>query len=255
MLKKLKIAFVLVLIYMVFMLALLPARFVTSHLEQKNLMPPQVALGTVTGTVWQGNLSSLTYQGVVLDNVKWELSPLSIFTGTISVGFKAGKPRSAIRASGQLAFNNEGLAAHNLSIKTSLAPLLQSYPLPYGLTSTGRVNLNIATYQQDQPWCKTLDGVIKADDLLIKSAFGQLAVANVSAKLSCPNGVLTATMQPSSNSLGIDGDIQLNKARQYNLNARVLPPADASQDYLNVLKFSGSPNSQGQYVFKYSGKL
>lgn len=255
MLKKLKIAFVLVLIYMVFMLALLPARFVTSHLEQKNLMPPQVVLGNVTGTVWQGNLSSLTYQGVVLDNIKWELSPLSIFTGMISVDFKTGKPRSAIRASGQLAFNNEGFAAHDLSIKTSLVPLLQHYPLPYGLTSTGRVNLTIESYRQGQPWCQTLDGIIKADNLLIKSAFGQLAVDNVSAKLSCPQGVLTATMQPSTNTLGLDGELQLDKTRKYRLNAKIIPPSGASQDYLNVLKFSGSPNSQGQYVFKYSGKL
>lgn len=255
MVKTLKIIFAVALIYVVFMAVLFPARFATATLKEMNAIPSAIKLGTVSGSIWNGKLSAASYQGIALDSISWQLSPLSMLTGTVLVDFKAGSRRSDIKANGQVAFNSEGLAANNVSIKAPLTAILQHYPLPYGLTSTGHLDLSIAQFQQDKPWCESLDGVVKANDLLIKSAFGQLAVDNVSAKLACPNGVLTASMQPSTNSLGIDGNVQLTKTRQYILDANVKPPSNATQDYINVLKFSGSPNSQGQYVFKYSGKL
>lgn len=255
MVKTLKITLAITLLYMVFLVVLFPARFATATLKEMNAIPPVIKLGSVSGSIWNGKLSAASYQGIAVDSINWQLSPFSILTGTVLVDFKAGKRRSDIRASGQLAFNSEGLAANNLSIKAPLTAILQHYPLPYGLTSTGHLDLSIVQFQQDKPWCESLDGVVKANDLLIKSAFGQLAVDNVSAKLACPNGVLTASMQPSTNSLGISGNVQLTKTRQYILDAKVQPPSNATQDYINVLKFSGSPNSQNQYVFKYRGKL
>ena len=255
MMKTLKIILAAVLLYLIFMVVLFPARFATATLAQLNAIPPAVKLGNVSGSIWDGKLASVSYQGVVLDSINWQLSPLSILTGTALIDFKAGQRRSDIRAHGQIAFNSQGVSADDLSVKAPLSVVLQHYPLPYGLTSTGNIDLSIAHFQQDKPWCESLDGKFNANELIIKSAFGQLAVDKVSAKLSCPNGVLTAALQPSTNSLGINGTAQLTKTRQYMLDAKVKPPVNAPQDYINVLKFSGSPNSQGQYVFKYNGKL
>lgn len=255
MVKIFKYGLVLLLFYFIFILALLPASFVVNTLEEQRIIPRDVRLGHASGSIWQGNLSSVMVQGIQLEQVRWEMSALSILTGHIKLDINVGKKRSAIRANGQLIINHEGVMANDVSIKSPLAPLVAVNPLPYGLTSTGNIDINITHYTQDQPWCETLSGKVTTSDLLIKSAFGQLAVDNVSAALTCPQGKLMAKLTPSTNSLGIDGELALTKDKQYQVNAKVLPPVGASQDYINVLKFSGTPNSQGHYIFRYNGSL
>jgi general secretion pathway protein N len=94
-----------------------------------------------------------------------------------------------------------------------------------------------------------------ASEVLVQSAFGKLDIDKLTTSLSCPQGKLLVTLAPNTNSLGIDGSAQLDKTHHYLVNANIVPPTNASTDYLNVLDFTGTPNNKGEYIFQYKGSL
>ena len=255
MLKKVKYLVVALLLYVVFLVVLLPANYAIDTVKKMGVVPSTVSLGNATGTVWKGHISSVGYNEITIDNVRWDLSAWSIFTGTLNADVNIGKRGSKIKGHGRFSYSGQGISVNDLLLNAPVEYLTAFSPLPYGLTSTGKISLRVDEFIPAQPWCLELAGKITVSDVLIKSGFGQLAVDTVNAVLSCPKGVLQATMKPSTNSLGINGSAYLNQQRGYALDAKIVPPNSASNDYLNVLNFAGQPNAQGQYIFKYNGRL
>lgn len=255
MLNKVKYLVVALLLYIVFLVALFPANYAINTVKEMGALPPNVSLGNATGSVWKGRLSSVNYDGITFENIRWDLSVLSILTGSLNADVKIGQRGSKIKGDGRLSYSAQGLSVNDLTLNAPVDYLTTLSPLPYGLTSTGKMNLSINEFIPAQPWCSNLAGQVTITEVLVQSGFGQLAVDKVTAVLSCPQGRLQATLQPSTNTLGINGTAYLTKKRGYVLDAKIVPPASASNDYLSVLNFSGQPNAQGQYVFKYNGQL
>jgi len=255
MLKKLKVILLFTLLYCVFMVVMFPATMAVNLAKNWNLVPANVKIGTVSGSVWQGKVNHVIYQNIPLDNVRWQLSALSILMGNIDVKLDVGQRGSDIKAKGNVVLSRTSVNVNDFTLSTPIKPITHLYPLPYGLKSDGKLNLDIKEFVTGKPWCESLKGSVVASDVLLKSALGKLDVDKFTAKLTCPQGKLLAAMQPKTNSLGINGSAQLNKARQYLVDAKVTPPTNASQDYLNVLRFSGTANSQGQYTFQFKGSL
>lgn len=237
------------------MVAMFPANVAVNLAKDWQLIPSNVKVSAVSGSVWQGKVNLLSYRGIDLDHVRWELSAVSILMGNADLKLTIGRRGSDIKAKGHVVLSSDSVSVNDFTLSTPIEPFTQFYPLPYGLTTSGKVNVNINQFTQGQPWCESLDGEVIASEVLVQSAFGKLDVDKLTATLACPQGKLLATLQPKTNSLGIDGSAQLDKARQYLVDANISPPSNASPDYLNVLKFSGTPNSKGQYVFQYKGAL
>jgi len=255
MLKKLKVILLFTLLYCVFMIVMFPATIAVNMAKSWNLIPANVKIGSVSGSVWQGKINHVMYQNIAFDNVRWQLSALSILMGNIDVKLNVGQRGSDIKAKGNVVISRDNINVNDFTLSTPIKPITELYPLPYGLKSSGKLNVTIKEFATGKPWCESLKGTVIASNVLLKSALGKLDVDKFTAKLTCPQGKLLAAMQPKTNSLGINGSAQLNKARQYLVDAKVTPPTNASQDYLNVLRFSGAANSQGQYTFQFKGAL
>jgi len=255
MLKKVKIILLFTLLYGVFMVAMFPASMAVNMAKSWNLVPANVNIGSVSGSVWQGKVNQVTFKGIAFEHIRWQLSALPILMGNIDVDLNVGRRGSDIKAQGNVVLSRNSVNVSDFTLSTPIEPITQLSPLPYGLKSYGKLNLTIDDFVTGKPWCESLKGTVVATSVLLKSALGKLDVDKFTAKLTCPQGKLLATMVPKTNSLGIDGSAQVNKARQYLVNAKVVPPSNASQDYLNVLRFSGVANSQGQYTFQFKGSL
>ena len=55
--------------YLLFMLLLTPASWWLKLVA----VPPQLQLGAVSGTLWQGQVAGLSYQQLQLDRLSWRL--------------------------------------------------------------------------------------------------------------------------------------------------------------------------------------
>jgi len=253
--NKIKIILTAVLLYLVFLISTFPASVAINYAKSAQLLPKNIKLNGVSGSLWQGQLTTVVYQDIELDNVRWKTSLLPMFIGELELDLLIGNRRSDIKADGFLSFSSNGLSLNDFTLKTSMETLTKVKPLPLGLTTTGKLIAKIDNFSQGQPWCQTLNGELNISNSLMKSPLGKLNVANFATTLSCPQGKLTAVTKKSKNSLGIDANVIIDKSKKYIIEATVLPPSDAEKEYINFLNFSGKRNSQGEYSFKHSGRL
>lgn len=255
MFKKVKYIFAIFVIYSVFLIVLFPANIALKYAQEAQVIPKDVSLHGASGSVWSGSLNQVDYQHLELESVRWSLSPLSLLIGQLDVALIVGNRRSDIKANGDVSIDSDGLSVSDFTFSSPIATLIENKPLPYGLNATGKLQGKIDYFTQGKPWCTSLKAKVKTNETVLKSPFGKLDVDKFDAVLSCSKGVLTVVTKKGSNSLGIDGSVLLTKTKTYALEANILPPVNAPQDYINLLKFSGKPNNQGQYSFKDSGRL
>ena len=81
--------------WLVFLVATIPADRVLAFAPPM----PGVAIGSVQGTLWNGQANLVVAKGVQLDDVHWRYRPLSMFVGRFEFGLEgklAGKPQRAL---------------------------------------------------------------------------------------------------------------------------------------------------------------
>ena len=100
--------------YAVFMLALVPARFVVSRIA----LPPELVLREVDGTVWSGHAAASWSSGgttVSLESVRWHWRPLALMSARMAYDVEAhgkGIAAHARVARGLASSSVEGLELH-----------------------------------------------------------------------------------------------------------------------------------------------
>lgn len=238
-------------LYLVFLIVLLPASFVIKQVD----LPPSVQLGMVQGTLWQGRVSSVKVEKLDLKHVQWDLVVSSLFTGRLNLDLTIGNSGDPIRGDGHVGYSFDGVFVEQFKLKAPVAALTVIQPLPMELVATGRVSLLVADYQQGDPWCEVLDGILTLKSSQISNNFGRVDVENAQVKLACDQGDLVATMKPKTNSLGIDVKVVVNKNKLATLAGFIKPPRNAPKDFVELLKFTGSADRQGRYPLKFEQRL
>ena len=76
-------------LYLLFLLVLAPAAWWLKLVT----LPPQVQLGPVSGTLWQGQIQAVSLNGYVLQQVNWQLKPWALFTGKLALSLDIGQIR------------------------------------------------------------------------------------------------------------------------------------------------------------------
>ena len=244
-----------VVLYVVLLTINIPASFLISQFESQLKLQPKLALGQVSGTLWNGQLSSISYQGLTISPVNWQFSFASLFSAQLAFDLNVGNRNSAITGQGRVAYTLSGIAAQDVNLHAAVADITQVVPLPYGLTAKGNASLKVTEYLQGQPWCQQLEAKLDLKNANISSSFGGVDVNVAQAKLSCNKGDLVAITQPKTNSLGIKAKVVLNQQQQIVLSGFVKPPAQAPKDFVTLLNFTGKPDNQGRFKLDYQAKL
>lgn len=56
-------------------------------------LPKGISVDKVSGTLFEGKAQTVVVNGLPVNNVKWQLSPLALFVGQIRLDVKAGNIR------------------------------------------------------------------------------------------------------------------------------------------------------------------
>ena len=246
--KYLKYVLGAIVVYVVLLLVLLPASFVVSKLPLQR----GVTLGSAQGTLWHGHLDFIRYQGVTVNSVKWNFSFSSLLLGQLVIDTTIGRRNDDIRGGGLVGYSFSGVIASDFKLSAPVEVLTKIQPLPLGLNATGALMLNLNDYVQGQPWCQALSAKLQLNAANISSNFGGVEVEKAQVVISCNNGDVVAVMKPKTNSLGIDAKMVIDSKRQLTLTGFVKPPANAPRDFVNLLKFTGKPDSQGRFELSFN---
>src|SRR5690606_40005787 len=77
--------------WLIFILAMLPARFVLAQFG--SLLPPDIRLHGVQGTLWNGTAQTLAWRGVSAGPLHWDVQAVALLTGHLQADINAKLPQ------------------------------------------------------------------------------------------------------------------------------------------------------------------
>lgn len=248
--KKWQLISLLVVVYIVGLIVLLPARLVVAIAP----MPNDIMLGRVDGTIWQGSIERiglpLEQDTVVLHNLNWKLSPLALLklTAAVDINIPADQ-RNLLQGELQLYASRTSLRLKNVRMAGQLEDFLPYAPVTNPVPLRAGVSLNIAEYQLGAPACERLNGRVLAMQTEAQLGNSWQALGDYETALGCDEGRISISM-PSDNPLGLS--VQGHVSSQgIDLRIGVAPTAAAPQGIRDLMEWLGPADSQGRRYFNF----
>lgn len=204
---------------------------------------PGLEVGIVEGSLWQGRVRSLSYQGVVAESVEWSFQVLGLFGGwplAISV-------EQPLKLRAELGLTeNQQLKIRELSANGDIAPLLTSAGLPT-MGFEGRYSARINSAILGANGCQTAEGEFEISDLK-GDVEGIEMLGRIPAVLACNGNALQISID-GNNPAKVRGELQIP------FNGRVrgqvtLSPPPGSALHTNLQHFIGQPKNGKDFVLR-----
>ncbi|MCH1925918.1 type II secretion system protein N [Shewanella sp. C32] len=240
-----------VLLYLVFLVALLPARVVVALAP----LPNGVSLAGVSGTLWQGSADTLVADGRQLEQVQWHLSPWQLITATVNLDVTFGGSGSAVTGKGNVSYSPSGIKLNSVKFDAPVSFLVGRNQLPFQTKASGDISLFVQQFEQGTPWCEQLAGKAFLNNIGITNRFGQYPLGDIELALQCVNGQVQLATDDEKNKLGIAGTLSLQDGMKYQLNGRMKVTADQPADLQKALPMLGKADANGFYPLTFSGRF
>ena len=229
-----------------------PAQLITERLQGK--LP--VDLQDVSGTLWQGSASSLTWQTTQLRNLQWAISFPALLKGQLAADLQAQLATGGkFAGTCGIGFTRQ-VQCHALTLNDipaqSLAPYLQNFMLPE-LRGTFQADLEQLTLTQPLPRASGKITWQDAGTQLAPQTFGTYTADlsegdNASQQISlnsAPNAAFNAS-----------GQVNLQTDGSYHYTLNLKPDASVGADVKQFLDAAvGTAQTDGTYHLDKQGKL
>lgn len=230
-------------VYVIFLIALLPASFVVNNIK----LPKNLQLGPVSGTIWDSKIDSILVEKTVINNVNIHVNWLSIITFSPTVDIEFGGalysgPEGSLRASGFLA----DVTVTNLRLDISANEIAQQLPLPIPAQAKNIVSVAIDKFVMGQPVCQQLTGKVQWDNAEIIALSEFVPLGTLSAKLTCENGKGLVVLD-ENNDLGVTFTAELGANGAISGNGYLTPNKTLPKAIEQVLPFLGRQDREGRY--------
>ncbi|WP_017444456.1 type II secretion system protein N [Gayadomonas joobiniege] len=243
--------FFLLLCYLVFLIATLPANLVIDQFQP----PKNVQLGNATGTIWNGHLSALAIEGIALKNVSWQMTPASLLTGKLGYDINFGQTRKVLQPSGQLTaeYGFNGAQLTDLSARFPADLVAQKLQLGFPIQAAGLVEVNIEKASLGTPVCGQLSGDIVWRLASVDVNNLNFSYGDIKTDLHCLSGALQAQISGNPDRLKVDLTADWD-GKAYKLTGHVAPGKNADKNLREAMRFLGNPDAQGRYLISFSGQ-
>ncbi|MCF2947426.1 type II secretion system protein N [Paraglaciecola aquimarina] len=236
-------------IYCVFLVVKLPAVHVLAKLN----LPTQLQISGVSGTIWNGQAQSISFQGLPIENVKWSLSVLPLLVGDISAEIKGGNVRQAdqISISGQLKVSASQIQANSLQTYLPADLVMMMLPLPMPVQAEGRFKVELTELNYDlTTGCQVIDGKGQWLNAKVAGVGKTIDLGNFDATLGCENNeTLIKVKEP--NSFGLTAQVNLPANMKFKVNGRFKPAASLPKEVHQAALFFGNKGNDGYYPIKF----
>lgn len=240
-----------ILIYLLFMVVLFPARIAVALAP----LPAGVQLSGVSGSLWHGQAELAKFGQRQLEQLSWQLSPWALLTGSIKAQLQLGNRSSAVNGSGLVSWSASGVRAKELRLHAPVNFLVGNSHLPFKTVLSGDVSLILDNAVQGQPWCAALNGKLLLNQIGLNNQFGTYPLGNIEFTLQCVQGQLQLATDDQKNAIGVAGTILLKDKLQMEVNGRMRRTDAQSKDLQDSLILLGKPDASGNYPLKYNGRI
>nr|WP_136250864.1 type II secretion system protein N [Ningiella ruwaisensis] len=236
----------LVFAYLVFLVVHLPASYVAETVQKQSKGDIQMA--GVSGTLFKGQALALDANGFIVNNINWNLSPLSLFLLKANIDLQGGVLRSQeqpyVKANAVLSLlSPEHFTLRNAEILLPAKSVLSQFPLPVAVTANGRFRVDIQHLEM-APQCTELVGTGAWLNALVDTPQQPVDLGNFEANLKCEDGnLIVSIVEP--NSLQLSADILVDTQGNYEVNGQFKP----SQDLPEVIQQASAFFPEGENGF------
>ena len=249
--KKLWFIVVGALAYLLFMAVLTPA----SVWLKLAPLPPEVQIGKVQGSLWQGQIDAVSRPPVYLTNLRWQLDPASLWRGQLGVQLSAGDVKDDSQPYLQLqgSINPASYALQQATVRWPIGGIMQNLQLPMPVDASGAIVLNIKEFAKGEPYCASLNGAASWQQARFKSPIGWLDLRQIDATLSCEQGNLRLVTAPGNPlALAVTADVM---AGRYQLAGTLKPDASLPKEVHDAMRFVSQPDAEGRYTIQFGGQI
>jgi len=245
--RKLIIAAAALLLFLTFLVALLPASVALDLISS-----PVVRFSGVSGTVWSGSVAQISSGNHVLGHLQWRNGSLAALIGRPAWDIELDRPDGFVR--GRVAIRPGGnLILQDIDAVSSLDSLGRLLPL-YG--TRGGVTARVDRLHVEDGEIVLIKGRVVLDRIktsALKSGdLGSLELIFPGDDSGPRTGQVAATGGPL---LLRDGQIRIGPDASYEIDGRVSPTPDAPREIKDAMQFLGPPDQDGFHQFSQAGAI
>ncbi|MBW3566650.1 MAG: type II secretion system protein N [Proteobacteria bacterium] len=247
----LKIAILVVAVYLVGLLALFPA-----SLAVRWFVPsiPGLVIAPASGTVWNGNVTGIRYADWNVGSATWKLDPLALLTLQIAADVNVERANAT-----PLLFNvRTGLAGNiaftDLKGELTVADLEQLRLVPRNIAS-GNLLFNMVLLELSRDGrLLAADGRLGATNL--QSAFiPDVSLGSYESDVETSDTGISATFRDVEAPLRVGGQANLQPDGRYTVSGNITPTEETPESLRRGLVLLGQPDASGRYAFRFNGSL
>jgi len=238
--------------YLVFLLFTAPAAPVINLvLDQKN---PQFRIQGISGTLWNGHAQRITIKSShTITNTNWSVIFWRLLTGELGIDFDTTYNNQPVSGSAGLGLGNT-ISMRDIHAELDAHSFGDMMGMPLGELS-GNISLNLESVYWDQESIPTASGTILWNKAAITVA-EKAELGNVSIILSESDAnPLIATISNKGGHLKLSGQANVSEDGKYDLDLKLLPGAEASNNVKSSLAMFAKKQSDGNFVVKNTGTL
>jgi len=217
--------------------------------------PAGLTLAAVEGTIWNGSAAYGTAAGLSFSDLRWQLHPVALLTGKLSVSAEAGVADGI--ASTRLTASSERLEFADVRVSANLESFRQQFNL--GEVS-GKLNLSLSRLELVAGVPVAVAGTLTVADLqsaplLPIEGVTTIPLGNFRAELTTGEQPgIVALVTDEGGPLELTGRISLAPDRSYSMDALIKPRAEAPAELVQgVALVTGEPNAEGRRRFLQQG--
>lgn len=241
--KRLVIAGILV--FLGVLLATFPAR-----VAYEWFAPPELHLGGITGSIWNGSATEGSAGGAYLRNITWTFSAASLLSGKL--GFNTtSNPASGTMRTGVAV--SPGGTLH-LSELSGRLPLNLLHPALQQNGIRGDIALEFESVEIRNGMPVAAQGSVTVSDFFVPNLSAS-RIGDFRADFHTGDAGVVGIVEDISGMLDVAGTITLNPSGTYSLTGVVAPTPMTPPEVVEQLRFLGSANEQGQHQFRFEGQL
>ena len=215
-------------------------------------LPANMVLNELDGSLWDGRAGTLQLDGVWLNNVQWQLQPLALLSGQLSVAITVPVAANSISGEALVSSGFGGLQVSHLQADGQLAALLQLANTQLPLKSQGNWQLDISDFKVSDPnptqWCNVLKGNATGRNIQVLVNGAWQSLGDFPVGLGCADSGAVTLSMTGDNNLGLALEGAIN-SQDIDINGTVRPNARTPEGLAKLFEYLGQPDSQGRYSF------
>lgn len=251
--KIILLSLALIVVFITSAIAHIPAQIVLNYLP----LPPQLVVNGVSGTVWDGSATSVTWQRQKLGALHWQLAPMKLLTGKAEAQVRFGRGSDMqVTGRGVVGYSSSGPYAENLIASLPVEKILElTPPMPIPLELTGQVELSVKSMTYAPPYCQVGEGSLVWNTDKVVTPLDELQIGPVVVDFSCQDSQITLKGDQNSQQVTSAAEVVLEANRSYQASAWFKPGGEFPESLAEQLKWLPSPDGEGRYQFTYQGRL